>query len=36
MGHRDPTDLSVIGSRAVRYTLEALSIHGKEKRDHAQ
>ena len=36
MGHREPTDLSVMRSRAVPYTLEALGIQGKEKRDHAQ
>jgi hypothetical protein len=36
MGHREPTDLSVIRSRAAPYTLDTPSIQGKEKRDHAQ
>jgi hypothetical protein len=35
MGHREPTDLSVIRSRAVPYTPDTPSIQGKEKRDHA-
>ena len=36
MGHREPTDLSVIRSRAVPYTLDTPGIQGKENRDHAQ
>ena len=36
MGHREPTDLTVIRSRAEPYTLDTPGIQGKEKRDHAQ